>query len=339
MARLVQALLSFFSGYQGQGRSLAREKADVAENGSAGQLLSESQDLAPEVERLHAWLMGRQRIEHGEHSIPERAMLTELRHRIRDRRLSRIPRQPRVLPLLIRALGDERQSHRDIASIILDEPALTDELLRVVNRSRTQSTDEQSIESVEQAVLMVGFEGVRRAVSEAVMRPVMQSSASRAGAGFARNVWHWGLLCANACDLLGQQQRDAGSDLFMIGLMPSLAYLSIFRELESIAQDQSGNQPVPPRVLSEALYRETARMLERLVEAWQLPSRYGNHLRELHEAPLGWARSTLSRGMILGTGEALRGAGRRTLLRNELTTVTGLDPRRLDHVLADLQRA
>ncbi|MEQ6884828.1 HDOD domain-containing protein [Salicola sp. Rm-C-2C1-2] len=338
MARLVQALLSLFSGYKGQRRSLASKTADVAGNGSTGQSLSESQDLAPEVERLHAWLMGRQGIDHGEHSIPERAMLTELRHRIRDRRLSQIPLQPRVLPLLIRALGDERQSHRDIASIIVDEPALTDELLRVVNRSRGQSIDAHSIESVEQAVLMVGFEGVRRAVSEAVMRPVMQS-ASRPGAGFARNVWHWGLLCANACDLLGQQQRDVGSDLFMIGLMPSLAYLSIYRELESIAQDQSGNQPVPPPVLSEALYRETGRMLERLVGAWQLPSRYGDHLRELHETPLGCARSTLSRGMILGTGEALRGAGRRTLLQKELVTVTDLEHRQLEHVQAGLKRA
>ena len=121
MARLVQALLSFFSGYQGQGKSQASKKADVAENGASGQFPSESQYLIPQVERLHAWLMGRQGIEQGEYSIPERAMLTELRHRIRDRRLSRIPRQPRVLPLLIRALGDERQSHRDIASIIVDE--------------------------------------------------------------------------------------------------------------------------------------------------------------------------------------------------------------------------
>ncbi|MGM0449586.1 MAG: HDOD domain-containing protein [Pseudomonadota bacterium] len=262
-------------------------------------------------------------------------MLTELRQRIRDRRLARIPRQPRVLPVLIRALGDERQTHGDIAAIILDEPALTDELLRVVNRAR-RDPDQRPIESVQQAVLLVGIEGVRRAVSEAVMRPVM-ASASRAESGFARNVWHWGLLCANACDLLGHQHRKGGSDLFMIGLMPSLAYLSLYRELESIATDQTGKRNLTATIVDEALRREIGPMLRRLVEAWQLPSRYDYHLRELHETPLGRAESVLSKGMILGTRETLLKAGQPTMLQRELLRVTRLEPGLVERVQTRMQ--
>ncbi len=332
MAGLIQAVRSWFSGHQVKASAPRGHAAARPANESA----PEAPDLSLEVTRLHAWLMGCQRIVAGERSIPERAMLTELRQRIRNRRLSRIPRQPRVLPVLIRALGDERQTHRDIAAIILDEPALTDELLRVVNRCRGRESDQRPVESVEQAVLMVGFEGVRRAVSEAVMRPVMQGQ-SRAEADFARRVWHWGLLCANACDLVAQQQRRTGPDLFMIGLMPALAYLTLYREFESIAHDHTGSREVPPSMLDEVLHDEVGHMLERLIEAWQLPARYGRHLEELHGTPLGRAESTLSKGMVLGTRETLLQAGRQTLLQGELLRVTRLDPRLIETVQARLK--
>ncbi|MFO7788587.1 MAG: HDOD domain-containing protein [Halospina sp.] len=333
MERLIQSLLSFLAGNGSKGKSrsdtVRRERSEGAQ--------ATDVDTVGEVARLHAWLVGRSADPDSGFTVPEEAMIAELRLRIRDRRLSRIPRQPRVLPKLIRALGDERQTHRDIAVIIEDEPALTDELLRVVNLS-TANTGQWPIESVEQAVLLVGFEGVRRAVSEAVMRPVMQA-ASRAEAGFARNVWQWGLLCANACDRLAHQEPGGGPDLFMLGLIPGLAYLTLYRELESIADLQSGDHAVSPGLLVSVLEEQRGAMLERLVSAWELPASYRDELRELHDSPLGLQASTLSRGMVLGTHETLRQAGCRTLLQKELVAVTGLDHRRLERVLTDLRPA
>ena len=333
MERLIQSLLSFLTG----NGSKKKSRGGTAHREGSDQPQAAGADTVEEVARLHAWLAGRSKTPDSAPTVPEQAMLAELRLRVRERRLSRIPRQPRVLPKLIRALADERQTHRDIAAIIEDEPALTDELLRVVNLN-TADSGQRPIESVEQAVLLVGFEGVWRAVSEAVMRPVMQG-ASRAEAGFARNVWHWGLLCANACDHLAQREPWGGPDLFMLGLIPGLAYLTLYRELESIAEVHSGDHAVSPGLLIRVLEEQRSAMLERLVEAWDLPATYGHQLRELHDSPLGAQASTLSRGMVLGTHETLRQAGRRTLLQSELATVTGLGSRHLEHVLADLRRA
>lgn len=333
MGRLIRSLLSFFagSGSKGKVRGDSGTPADRSSDNAGGG------DVDAEVGRLHAWLVGGSGRGSSAATVPEQAMLAELRLRMREQRLSRIPRQPRVLPKLIRALGDERQTHRDIAAIIEDEPALTDELLRVVNRN-TANTGQRPIESVEQAVLLVGLEGVRRAVSEAVMRPVMQGVA-RADAGVARNVWHWGLLCANACDRLGHQEAGCGPDLFMLGLIPGLAYLTLYRELESIAGMQSGSHAVNPQLLVSVLEEQRGAMLERLVAAWDLPDSYRDELRELHGSPLGAQASTLSRGMVLGTHETLRQAGCRTLVRTELAAVTGLDDHRLHHVLRELRRS
>lgn len=276
----------------------------------------------------------RSRDSFGESAAQQR-VLAELRRRIRDRRLSRIPRQPRVLPRLIQALKDEFQTHTDVARIIQDEPALTDELLRVVNAS-LDKPGQRPVESVEQAVLLIGFDGVRRAVSEAVMRPVMQG-ASRAEANFARNAWRWGLTCATACDFLEQQESGCNSDLFMIGLTPAFAYLTLYRELETITLAHTGNRRLDPSTLEVALDELLGDVLQCVTDAWQLPDHFVRQLSELDTVPLGSAESTLSKGMILGTHKVLRQAGFRTLTQKELLELTRIPPKRMERLQAHLE--
>lgn len=292
-------------------------------------------ELPVEVARLHAWLMDRRnRDPHGKPAI-QQEVLAELRRRIRDRELSRIPRQPRVLPRLIQALRDEFQTHTDVARIIQDEPALTDEVLRVVNDA-LEKPRQRPVESIEQAVLLIGFDGVRRAVSEAVMRPVMQG-ASRAEANFARNAWRWGLTCATACDFLEQQESGRNSDLFMIGLTPAFAYLTLYRELETITLAQTGSRRLVPSTLEAALDELLGDVLMCLTEAWQLPVHFASQLTELDTVPLGSAESTLSKGMILGTQKVLREAGFRTLPQRDLLELTRIPPKRMERLQAHLQ--
>ena len=335
MERMIQSLVSFFSGLgsgdrQGVGNGVRAADRAQAETGGK----SESVELSAEVARLHTWLMDQRNRGSFAESDVQQPILAELRRRIRDRKLSRIPRQPRVLPRLIQALRDEFQTHTDVAKIIEDEPALTDELLRVVNAS-LERPGQRPVESVEQAVLLIGFDGVRRAVSEAVMRPVMQGS-SRMEANFARNAWRWGLKCATACDFLEQEESGRNSDLFMIGLTPAFAYLTLYRELETIALDQTGKRSLNPCTLEVALDELRGEVLVCLTEAWQLPSHFDHELRELDTMPLGSAESILSKGLILGTHEVLRQAGSKTLTQKELLELTRIPPKRMERLQAHL---
>lgn len=333
MVRLLQSLVSFFSASGGnrEGRD-GLPTADRTEMTKAE--TPEAVELSAEVARLHEWLMdGRNRGSSGL-SADDRATLAELRRRIRDRQLSRIPRQPKVLPRLIQALGNEFQTHTEVAKIIQDDPALTDELLRVVNAS-LDKPGQRLVESVEQAVLLIGFDGVRRAVSEAVMRPVMQGT-SRVEASFARNAWRWGLKCATACDCLEQQESVRNSDLFMVGLTPAFAYLTIYREIETITLDQTGKRRFNPATLESAWEELFGAVLGCLVEAWQLPPHFGHQLRELEDGPLGASESVLSKGMIMGTQDVLRQAGVRTLTQKELLELIRIHPNRMERLQSHL---
>ena len=220
MERLIQSILSFFAG---PGIKKASPTVDTTPGTKTAELRPDAlEDL---VAQLRSWLQGKQENRLSKQTYAEQPKLREFNERIVNRQLSRIPRQPRVLPRLIQTLGDESKTHTDLAEIIQDEPALTNDLLAVVNKT-VQKRGQLPVDSVEQAVFLVGFDGIRRAVTQAVTRPIMQGGA-RAEADFARRTWRWGLMCATACDLLEQQEKRANSELFMIGLMPAFAYLKI----------------------------------------------------------------------------------------------------------------
>jgi len=185
MERVIQSLLALFSG------SGAQESAPVRESTPR----TETPELDPDavsglVTQLRSWLLGSQHNRSSNQGCVDQSTLTEFNQRITSRQLSRIPRQPRVLPRLIRALGDESYSHGDLADIIRDEPALTNDLLAVVNHS-VEKRGQLPVDSVKQALFLVGFDGVKRAVSRAVTRPIVQGG-SRAEAEFARQAWRWG---------------------------------------------------------------------------------------------------------------------------------------------------
>ena len=331
MERLIQSVLSFFSGPGVNKKESAATPA--APRATAAEPRPDA--ISSLLTQLRSWLVGNRPDRSSSLSGVEQSKLTEFNERIADRRLSRIPRQPRVLPRLIRALGDESNSHTDLAAIIQDEPALTNDLLAVVNRS-VQKRGQLPVDSVEQAVFMVGFEGVRRAISQAVTRPIMQGG-SRAEAEFARKTWRWGLKCATACDLLEQQERRGNPELFMIALMPAFAYLTIYRELESISLDQTGERAFQTATLEAALDQSLESTVTYLVEAWQLPNRFALQLGELQGMPLGSSETLLSRGMLIGTHEILRGAGQTTLTQQELLLLTRVDPRTMEKVLKQLR--
>ena len=330
MERLIRSLLALFSRPVVEKRSTACEPGARTEKPEA-----DADAIARLATGLRSWLLRSQQHRSSKRSDVERSKLTELHERVTSRQLSRIPRQPRVLPKLIRALGDESSSHTDVALIIRDEPALTNDLLTVVNKS-AEKRGQLPVDSVEHAVLLVGFDGVRRAISQAVTRPIMQGG-SRLEAEFARRAWRWGMMCATACDLLEQEETQANSEIFMIGLMPAFGYLTIYRELESISLDQTGERSFQLPTLEAAFNESLESVLACLVEAWQLPASFDLQLRDLREMPLGAAETRLSKGMVIGTNELLRRVAATTLTRKELLLQTRVDPRTMEKVLKQLQ--
>ncbi|EHJ04235.1 HDOD domain-containing protein, partial [Marinobacter manganoxydans] len=77
------------------------------------------------------------------------AIVAQLESRISSGKLEELPRQPLILPKLLHALSKENSDRRELVSIILKDPALTNRVLQVANSPFFRSGD-QHIESVDQ---------------------------------------------------------------------------------------------------------------------------------------------------------------------------------------------
>ncbi|ERS85796.1 histidine kinase [Marinobacter sp. EVN1] len=262
--------------------------------------------------------------------------LAELERRLQMNEMEELPRKPGSLPMLMRALSNEATERKELTRIILSDPSLTDQLLQVAN-SPYFRPNEHVIESVDQAVFVLGVDGIRNVIAAAVMRPMMAARNSRE-ALFAQRSWRWGLTCARAAEMIAKIHRDDTSAHFMVGLLPALAYITIRRELGRICRTKgSGNEP-EPAILRQALARYQWATCQLLANVWNLPPKYHAWLLSAERPAPRQAHSALTDGLLLGTREVLRHARQRNLSEENLIRIVHLSPEQLGRVRTVLLR-
>ncbi|WP_148863995.1 HDOD domain-containing protein [Marinobacter fonticola] len=272
---------------------------------------------------LFSWLLDATPAQINQDTPHEPVIRQALQERIADNALVELPRQPAVLPKLIRALSDENVSRHELSEIVLADPALTDQLLHVAN-SPFFLPGEQHIESVEQAIFLLGINGVRSVASAAVLRPMMTARNSQE-ALFAQRVWRWGLACARAAELIANTRGADGNTFFMVGLMPSLAYITLRREVARLYKSEYPGEVMDPAVVRSALRHCSWATAQIIATKWDLPPRYHAYLLAAERPAPHTEHTPLNDGIILGTREVLRHAHQRNLPEEHLITALQLD--------------
>lgn len=276
-------------------------------------------------ENLFCWLLDSKPLAlNRELDRNDLSVLDTLKQRIRQQTLEELPRRPMTLPILTRALADDKTDRKALTDIILSDPALTDQLLHVANSPLFRVGD-NPIESVDQAVFLLGLNGIRNVISAAVMRPMMAARNSRE-ALFAQRVWRWGLTSARAAEMIARLEGKDGSVYFMSGLLPALSYITLQRELVCICR--AGGQPADPspglthRALSQFQWA-TAQVL---ADQWKLSPDYHAKLLEAERPKPNQTHAPLNDGIIIGTREILRHANQRNMAEDEVLKLIHVKP-------------
>lgn len=248
-------------------------------------------------------------------------------------RLGTIPRQPNALPQLLRLLNLPDAAREDIAEAIMQDPALTDSVLRVANSPYFRTL--RPVDNVDQAVFVMGTEGVRNAVSAALMQPLM-TSRNAAERSFADCSWQWGLQCARASELIAKRNGVDGGAFFLLGLLPALSHLLIYRDLDRRYRKLAMPTDMEPATAFVAIRALGWRACVNVADAWQLPPRYHAHILEaLRPSPVT-RHTPLNDGMILASATQLRSIGRTTLSDAELSPLVRLSESELSRIFIEL---
>ncbi|AZT84966.1 HDOD domain-containing protein [Marinobacter sp. NP-4(2019)] len=263
-------------------------------------------------------------------------VLKQLEQRLHDQSIEELPRRPLTLPMLMQALSDETSDRHQVTGIILSDPALTDQLLQIANSPYFRPGD-QTIESVDHAVFVLGLDGIRSVISAAVLRPMMAARNSRE-ALFAQRVWRWGLTCARAAELIAKIQGQDTSAHFMVGLLPALSYITLRREIHRIYLANGYRQEPGPAVIRYALARYHWATTQLLANEWNLPPKYHAYLLAAERPAPEQQHTPLNDGMIMGTREALRHAHQRNMAEEKLLSLVRLNEEQFAFVRKALLR-
>jgi HD-like signal output (HDOD) protein len=127
--------------------------------------------------------------------------------------LEQLPTLPTVAVRVLELTSNEKTSARDLVTLIESDPALTARILRVVHRA--DGGLRADINSVERAVVFLGFEAVRNATLAVgvfeTFGPHSAEKASPTGKRFNReDFWKHCLATACCAELIAEQLKSSG---------------------------------------------------------------------------------------------------------------------------------
>jgi HD-like signal output (HDOD) protein len=178
------------------------------------------------------------------------------------------PRRPNLLPKLLRAINDADSTREELARLILQDPVLAGNVLKRAN-STFYRHNAVPVESIERAIVVLGFEGLRAPVAAAVMQPVFQLPRGFFDQ-FAPMTWEQAQRSAAAAETYARVHQ-AGDPFTanLIGLLGGLGRIVMFR----IALDQyrqTSNLMPRAEVFIQLMMQHSRSLTRHIAASWEM---------------------------------------------------------------------
>ncbi|HEY4145683.1 HDOD domain-containing protein [Pinirhizobacter sp.] len=161
----------------------------------------------------------------------EQAALRHLRDQFNGDRFDpkSLPRLPSLVPQLLRSLRSDEVGSAALAAQIGKDPVLVGEIVRVCNSAMYRGSG--TIDSLQQGVMLLGQDGLRRVVMQLVMRPILQLDTTPMGVTAGQAFWSHAERCAQATLLLGRGAVDS-FEAYLAGTVCNTGAVAVVRMLD-----------------------------------------------------------------------------------------------------------
>lgn len=139
-----------------------------------------------------------------------------------------LPVLPSALAALLAALQDEDTSVQTLCDLISQDAVLVGETLRMANSAFVKPA--QPISSLQQAISMLGLNGLRRIAMQLALQPLFLGMSTATGRHAAGHLWTEARLRAHLCAL--ECPRSTSSfECFLAGLVGDVGLLAMLTQL------------------------------------------------------------------------------------------------------------
>jgi HD-like signal output (HDOD) protein len=189
--------------------------------------------------------------------------------------MSNLPRLPSVLPQLLRTLKNDNAAGKQLSALIGRDPLMVGEVMRVTNSAYYRSA--QPVRSLQHAVILLGQNGLRRVVTQHVMKPILQANAGTLSHVAGERLWDHAERCAHACAMLG---RYGGCDSFEAYLAGIICHTGTGAVIRMLGQLLPTTETTYSPCFLAACAQLAAQLSMQAAQYWELPEHVVEALTE-----------------------------------------------------------
>ena len=201
-----------------------------------------------------------------------------------------VPRVPAVIPQLLRSLRDENMSAGALSRQIAHDVVLVAEVIHEANSPFYRPA--KPIHSLENAVLLLGQNGLRLLIARVAFRPIINLQVGHFTKQVAPHIWMQAELCADACNFLGPEMQADPFESFLSGLMQNVGTIVAFRMID---RGYTGKYLPDSDVYCFAFNQAVRHLSASIARAWDFPHNVVEAIEHLGELEHPVSQSALGR--------------------------------------------
>jgi len=205
-----------------------------------------------------------------------------------------VRRMPGLVPQLLQSLRSDNFSGAALARTIASDPVLVAAVVRLAN-SCYKGTG-TAIASVEQAVILIGQEGLRQLITTVAFRPIVDLQSGTYTRRMAPHLWAHSERCALAARQAAAAAGDgiAPFDAFLAALLQNVGVTVSLRFMDGAQAAQDG-RPLGSDVFLARLARNARALGASIAREWHFPDTVAQALLEQGQLRKGEPLSPLGR--------------------------------------------
>ncbi len=186
-----------------------------------------------------------------------------------------VPRVPAVIPRLMQMLRNDEVSGADIAQQVGRDATLVAEVLRLANSPYYRAGHE--INSLEQAIFVLGRNGLRQLIVGAAMKPLLNIQTGHFSRHGGPIVWAQAEKCAVACLCLAKSQGLDQFEAYLAGLVQNIGLIVVIKQLD--AAFAPSNADLSSR-FRDICIAKSKTLSVKVVADWEFPGRVLTAIKE-----------------------------------------------------------
>ncbi len=177
-----------------------------------------------------------------------------------------VRRLPGVIPQLLQSLRSDTFSGTQLSRTISNDIVLVAAVVRLANSSLAGSG--KSISSVENAVMVIGQEGLRQLITGVAFRPIIDIKSGIFTRALAPRIWDQSERCAVACRTLASQYGIDPFEAFLAGLVQHVGLIVTLRIMDQNAKEES---QLGSALFCSSLLRDARTLSINIGKEWNFP--------------------------------------------------------------------